>query len=83
MLIDQADRHQDLCAGDDGQHHLAGTVSDVAFRGRGYEHAVDVPGHGRLTGIFADVRASRGQPVGLRLDQAGCLLYPAGSEPPR
>ena len=72
-----------ICTGDDGQHHLAGTVSDVAFRGRGYEHAVDVPGHGRLTGIFADVRASRGQPVGLRLDQAGCLLYPAGSEPPR
>ena len=70
-----------ICAGDDGEHHLAGTVSDVAFRGRGYEHAVDVPGHGRLTGIFADVRASRGQPVGLRLEQAGCLLYPAGPEP--
>jgi len=71
-----------ICSSDDGEHHLAGTVSDVAFRGRGYEHAVDVPGHGRLTGIFADVRASRGQPVGLRLEQAGCLLYPAGSEPP-
>ena len=70
-----------LCSGDDGEHHLAGTVTDVAFRGRGYEHAVDVPGHGRLTGIFASVRSDRGHRVGLRLDQAGCLLYPAAGQP--
>ena len=70
-----------ICSGDDGEHHLAGTVTDVAFRGRGYEHAVDVPGHGRLTGIFASVRADRGRRVGLRLDQAGCLLYPGTGQP--
>jgi len=67
-----------LCSGEDGEHHLVGTVSDVAFRGRGYEHAVDVPGQGRLTGVFDDSRAARGQRVGLRLEQAGCLLFPAG-----
>ncbi|MHB1432632.1 MAG: ABC transporter ATP-binding protein [Streptosporangiaceae bacterium] len=69
-----------LCA-DDGEHHLLGTVSDVAFRGRGYEHAVEVPGHGMLTGIFADFRASRGERVGLRLEHAGCLLYPPPADP--
>lgn len=67
---------------------LAGIVADVAFRGRGYEHAVDLPGNqGRLTGIFAETRAARGEAVGLRLDPAGCLLFadpgqlPAGSLP--
>jgi iron(III) transport system ATP-binding protein len=59
----------------DGEHHLAGTVADVAFRGRGYEHAVDIPGHGRLTGIFAPTRAERGELVGLRLDPAGCYVF--------
>ncbi|HVB43927.1 MAG TPA: ABC transporter ATP-binding protein [Streptosporangiaceae bacterium] len=65
-----------ICASDNGEHHLTGTVSDVAFRGRGYEHAVDVTGHGRLTGILADTRAARGETVGLVLEPDGCLLYP-------
>jgi iron(III) transport system ATP-binding protein len=59
----------------EGDHHLAGTVADVAFRGRGYEHAIDVFGHGRLTGVFAPVRAERGETVGLRLDPAGCHVF--------
>jgi iron(III) transport system ATP-binding protein len=66
-----------LCGTYDGEHHLAGTVADVAFRGRGYEHAIDIPGHGRLTGIFAPTRSERGQTVGLRLDPAGCYVFPA------
>ncbi len=65
-----------ICHSDVDEHHLTGTVTDVAFRGRGYELAVDVPGHGRLTGIFARTRPERGHQVGLRLDLAGCLLYP-------
>ncbi len=65
-----------LCPAD-GEHHLAGTVADVAFRGRGYEHAVDLPGQRRLTGVFSDTRAARGQSVGLRLDPAGCHVFPA------
>ncbi|MGE5133225.1 MAG: ATP-binding cassette domain-containing protein [Gemmatimonadota bacterium] len=60
-----------------GEHHLAGTVADVAFRGRGYEFAVDVPGHGRLTGVFARHRAARGETVGLRLEPEGCHFFPA------
>jgi iron(III) transport system ATP-binding protein len=60
-----------------GDHHLVGTVTDVAFRGRGYEYAVDIPDHGRLTSIFARHRATRGDRVGLRLDPEGCHVFPA------
>jgi len=59
------------------EHHLAGRVTDVAFRGRGYEHAIDVDGSTRLTGVFAEFRVARGEVVGLRMDPACCHLYPA------
>ncbi len=62
-----------------GDHHLTGTVADVAFRGRGYEHAIDISGHGRLTGVFAPFRAQRGDTVGLRLDPAGCHVFPVAA----
>ena len=65
---------------DEGRH-LSGRVTDVAFRGRGYEHAIDVPGHGQLTGVFAGTRAARGDQVGLRLEPAGCHLFPAAADP--
>jgi hypothetical protein len=51
----------------------------VAFRGRGYEYAIDLPGLGRLTGIFARHRANRGDEVGLRLDPDGCHLFRAAA----
>jgi ABC-type Fe3+/spermidine/putrescine transport system ATPase subunit len=72
-----------LCPSHTGEHHLAGTVADVAFRGRGYEHAIDLPGHGRLTGVFSAIRAARGENVALRLDPDGCHVFatpsPTGS----
>jgi ABC-type Fe3+/spermidine/putrescine transport system ATPase subunit len=71
-----------LCASHTGEHHVTGTVADVAFRGRGYEHAIDVPGHGRLTSVFSDTRAERGEHVGLRLDPRGCHLFSAGPGAP-
>jgi iron(III) transport system ATP-binding protein len=57
------------------EHHLTGVVADVAFRGRGYEHAVDLPGSGRLTGVFAQTRAARGESVRLRLEPGGCHVF--------
>ena len=64
-----------ICAGDAGERHLTGTVADVAFRGRGYDHAIDVPGQGRLTGVFSPARAGRGERVGLRFDPDGCHVF--------
>ena len=65
-----------LVSGLADEHHLTGVVADVAFRGRGYEHAVDLPGSGRLTGVFAQTRAARGESVGLRLEPGGCHVFP-------
>ena len=64
-----------ICPADDAGHHLTGTVADVAFRGRGYDHAIDVPGQGRLTGVFSPACAGRGERVGLRFDPDGCHVF--------
>lgn len=59
---------------------LSGTVSDVAFRGIGYEHVVEVSDGYRLSGIFSDLRHSRGTGVLLSFDPEGCILFPEKSE---
>jgi len=66
-----------LCPPDRDEHHVVGTVADVAFRDRGYEHAVDLGGIARITGVYAQRRARRGEPVGLSFDPEGCLVFPA------
>jgi iron(III) transport system ATP-binding protein len=63
---------------DEDEQHLTGRVADVAFRGRGYELAIDLPVHGRLTGVFARHRTVRGEEVALRLEPDGCHLFPLG-----
>ena len=70
-----------------GEHDLTGVVTDVAFRGRGYEHAVELDDRTRLTGVFSAHRAPRGETVGLKLDPAGCHTFsapevPTGCSPP-
>ncbi len=71
-----------LCADHEDEHHLTGTVADVAFRGRGYDHAIDVPSQGRLTGVFSQTRAARGERVRLRFDPDGCHVFaPPGPGP--
>lgn len=55
--------------------HLAGKVRDVAFRGRGYDHVVDISGGHRLEGAFSEHRWERGERVGVKLDADGCLLF--------
>ncbi|HLI42164.1 MAG TPA: ABC transporter ATP-binding protein [Streptosporangiaceae bacterium] len=71
-----------LCANGTDEVHLSGRIADVAFRGRGYEYAVDIGGGTRLTGVLADVKAPRGQAVGLRLDPAGCHAFSPEHEGP-
>jgi len=56
--------------------HLRGTVRDVAFRGRGYEHAVDLGEGTLLRGLFSERRWQRGGNVGVSLDPDGCFAFP-------
>jgi len=65
-----------LCAYDADAHHVTGTVVDVAFRDRGYEHAIDLPGHPRLTGVLHHTRFDRGATVGLHFGAQHCLVFP-------
>lgn len=58
---------------------LGGHVVDVAFRGRGYDHAVELRGGIRLAGIFAGVRRERGTSVGVSIDAGTALIFPASS----
>jgi iron(III) transport system ATP-binding protein len=61
--------------------HLVGEVCDIAFSGRGYEHALAVPGGPLLTGIFSARRFERGTAVGVNLDPEACLLLEDASGP--
>lgn len=65
-----------ICRHDADEHHLVGTVADVAFRDRGYEHAIDIPGYPRLTGVLASGRVDRGDTVGLNFHPEGCMVFP-------
>jgi iron(III) transport system ATP-binding protein len=69
-----------ICSCDDDQCHLLGRVTDVAFRGRGYEHAVDLDGGAQIHGVFSETRVGRGESVGLRLDTAGCFVFSSNTE---
>ena len=51
----------------------------MAFRGRGYEHAVVLDEGTQINSIFSDVRIERGRAVGLRLDLSGCLVFSASA----
>ena len=52
-----------------------GTVVDTAYRGRGYDHVVELPGGARLTGIFDRAAHPRGTSVHLLLDPEGCFAF--------
>jgi iron(III) transport system ATP-binding protein len=49
-------------------------VRDVAFCGRGYEHALGGEGPLLFTRVFSETRWERGRSVGVRLNPDGCLV---------
>ncbi|HEY5221748.1 MAG TPA: ABC transporter ATP-binding protein [Microbacteriaceae bacterium] len=54
---------------------IVGTIVDVAYRGRGYDHVVDC-GYGQLTSVF-DIRArARGSRCLISIAPAGCMAFP-------
>ena len=54
---------------------LTGTVVDVAYRGRGYDHVVACAG-GTLSSVFDPNRWPRGAGLTVQLDPDGCVAYP-------
>ncbi|QMU71085.1 ABC transporter ATP-binding protein [Streptacidiphilus sp. P02-A3a] len=61
--------------GDPAATGPAGTVVDTAYRGRGYDHVVELPGGVRLTGVFDRDPHPRGTRVHLLLDPDGCFAF--------
>ena len=55
----------------DTRARTRGTVTDIAYRGNGYDHIVEVP-EGRLTSVHDRTAHPRGARVGVLLDPTGC-----------
>jgi hypothetical protein len=64
-----------ICAPAADEHHVLGTVTEVALRERGYEHAMHLRGENMITGVLAAARVRRGETVGLRLEPSGCMVF--------
>ncbi len=69
-------RHAAVHLGPPSGSGIAGRITDTAFRGRGYDHAVELPWGELLVGIHDERRWSRGDAVSLTLDPAGCFFFP-------
>jgi ABC-type Fe3+/spermidine/putrescine transport system ATPase subunit len=54
---------------------LPGIVTDVAYRGRGYDHVVDCEGAGTLSSVHSAKAHGRGEKVQVHFDPQGCLGY--------
>jgi iron(III) transport system ATP-binding protein len=66
-----------ICRADAEAARLRGTISDVAFRGGGYDYVVEIGSGLKLAGLSHRRRHPRGDQVGLHLDPLGCFAYPA------
>ncbi len=60
---------------------LSGTVADVAYRGRGYDHVITTAA-GSLIAVFDISAHGRGTPATLAVDPDGCLAYNAARSTP-
>jgi ABC-type Fe3+/spermidine/putrescine transport system ATPase subunit len=56
---------------------VRGRVTDVAYRGRGYDVAVELACGGFLSSIYSNYRLKRDTNVGITLDPEGTLIYPS------
>jgi iron(III) transport system ATP-binding protein len=64
----------------DDEGGLVGRVRDIAYRGHGYDHRVELADGTHLTGVFAEQRRERGEEVRMRLDPGGCFAYGADTD---
>jgi iron(III) transport system ATP-binding protein len=54
---------------------LPGRVADIAYRGHGYDHLIELADGARLSGVFDSERHPRDEAVRVGLDPAGCFAY--------
>ena len=66
-----------ICDAD--ERSIEARVLDVAYRGRGYEHALAVGGS-VISSVFCAERHPRGSKVFISVDPAGCLAFSDGDE---
>lgn len=66
-----------LLPGIAGPGDLRGRVVDAAFRGRGYDHVIDIGEGHRLLGVFAETRWERHRNVGVSIPAEACIAFPA------
>ncbi|MEV6057757.1 ABC transporter ATP-binding protein [Streptomyces sp. NPDC052107] len=59
------------------QRSLTGFIKDTAYRGRGYDHVVELPDGAQLCGVFDQQAWPRGQTVTLTVEAGGCFAYPS------
>lgn len=60
---------------DSGKNRIACTITDIAYRGRGYDHAIETK-YGLLTGVFDSISHSRGERMEVSIDQQRCIAFP-------
>ena len=58
---------------------VEGTVIDVAYRGRGYDHVIAC-GESTLTSVFSPRPWGRGVQAKLSLDAEGCIAFPLNAQ---
>jgi ABC-type Fe3+/spermidine/putrescine transport system ATPase subunit len=57
------------------ENKISSVITDVAYRGRGYEHAIDTK-YGSLTGVFDNVSHPRGGRISVSIDPERCIAFP-------
>ncbi len=65
-----------------GDRGLRGRVQDIAYRGHGYDHLIELADGTLLAGVFAAERRQRGEEVQVELDPGGCFAYPSDAAGP-
>ena len=60
---------------DKDKNRISSTITDIAYRGRGYEHAIETK-YGSLTGVFDTMSHPRGRTMEVSIDPERCIAFP-------
>ena len=57
-------------------NRIDSVITDIAYRGRGYEHAIETK-YGTLTGVFDTISHARGRKMEVSIDPEKCIAFPS------